>query len=65
MRFYVRSARKQIIIDTAAAAWAQGVPWEEALEISEKAMEAAGASKAGRKKGSGKGAKAKSRPARS
>ena len=63
MRFYVRSARKQIIIDTADRAWAEGVPWEEAFEISQKAMDASGVAKGkGKKKGVGKG---KSQPARS
>ncbi|CAK9096397.1 FO synthase subunit 1, partial [Durusdinium trenchii] len=42
VQFYVKSARKAIIIDTAAQAWARGVPWEEALRISEQAMSAAG-----------------------
>ena len=59
--FYVRSARKAIIIDAAARAWAHGVPWEEALNITEKAMAAAGQGAKGKGKGKGIG-KAKAKP---
>ena len=59
--FYVRSARKAIIIDAAARAWANGVPWEEALSITEKAMAAAGQGTKGKGKGKGIG-KAKAKP---
>ena len=63
VRFYVRNARKAIVYDTAAKAWAQGVPWEEALQLSENAMAASGVPP-GKGKGSAKGkgnGKAKSR----
>ncbi|CAK9078225.1 unnamed protein product [Durusdinium trenchii] len=64
VQFYVKSARKAIIIDTAAQAWARGVPWEEALRISEQAMSAAGTGRglgmpAKRKSNGGKEPKAK------
>lgn len=63
VQFYVKSARKAIIIDTAAQAWARGVPWEEALRISEQAMSAAGTGR-GKGKGRGKGVgKAKAKAA--
>ena len=67
VRLYVRSAREAIVLNTAAQAWARGVPWEEALQISKKAMSVAGkATGSGKGKGRGKGkanpkAKAKGR----
>lgn len=56
---YVRNAKKSIVIETASRAWALGVPWAEALQLSEEAMQKAGsgmpkASK-GKSKGKGKG----------
>ena len=39
---YVRNAKKSIVIETAARAWALGVPWAEALKLSEEAMHKAG-----------------------
>ena len=37
-RDYVRGARRRITLNAAAAAWAQGVPWGEALDIAERAI---------------------------
>ena len=67
VRLYVRSAREAIVLNTAAQAWARGVPWEEALQISQRAMSVAGRTAgSGKGKGTGKGkakpkAKAKGR----
>lgn len=46
-----------IALQAAAAAWKLGVPWEEALKVSEDAMSAAGLSgpKRVHRKGQGKG----------
>ena len=35
---YVQSARQRITLNAAATAWAQGVPWSEALNIAERAI---------------------------
>ena len=60
VRLYVRSAREAIVLNTAAQVWARGVPWEEALQISQRAMSVAGRT-AGSGKGKGKG-KGKAKP---
>ena len=61
---YTRRARVQIIHKAAAAAWAEGVPWAEALQIAEKAIKSAdakvpalkfSAKGRGKAKGAGKG----------
>ena len=38
VKVYVARARASIVIDTAARAWALGVPWAEALKMSKTAM---------------------------
>ena len=38
-RKYVERAKKQIVYDSAAAAWSAGVPWSEALEMSSRVMD--------------------------
>lgn len=35
---YVESAKRRITYNAAAAAWAQGVPWSEALDIATRAI---------------------------
>ena len=54
---YVRNAKQSIVFNTAARAWACGVPWAEALKISQQAMAKAGsgAPKASKGKAKGKG----------
>ena len=42
-RKYTERAKKQIVYDSAAAAWSAGVPWSEALEMSSRVMEKASA----------------------
>ena len=36
---YIRRAKASIVVDAAASAWACGVPWAEALRISQAAMD--------------------------
>lgn len=38
---YTVNARKRIILQAAAAAWASGVPWAEALKIATNAIQKA------------------------
>ena len=58
---YVQRSRASIAVQAAAAAWRLGVPWTEAIKVSEDAVAAAGLSgapairRAGRGKGKGKG----------
>ena len=40
---YVHRARKQIVVNAAAAAWKEGVPWGEALSIASRAIRKASA----------------------
>ena len=40
---YVGCARQRIVLESAARAWAQGVPWADALNISQKAVKKADA----------------------
>lgn len=61
-RGYVAKARRSIVLNAAARAWAHGVPWAEALTIAQRAIDAAGsgmpkghAKGRGRGKGKGKG----------
>ena len=53
---YIRNARRRIVHVAAARAWSLGVPWEEALRISEQAVRASQP-----EKGKGKGHKGKGR----
>ena len=60
VKSYTKRAKVRIVHRAAASAWVQGVPWSEALQIAEKALNAAdGAPRklvfAGRGKGKGKG----------
>lgn len=64
---YIQNARRQITYDSAARAWALGVPWAEALGAARKAV-AAGNSAAkfhrlpfAKGKGKGKNAKGKAK----
>ena len=61
---YTRRARVKIIHKAAAAAWSEGVPWAEALQIAERAINSAdakvpplkfSAKGRGKAKGAGKG----------
>lgn len=40
-RVYVGLAKERIVLESAAHAWSKGVPWAEALDISEKALKKA------------------------
>ena len=40
-RHYIQSAKTRIVLRSAAIAWAEGVPWSTAVEISTKPIEAA------------------------
>ena len=55
---YTKKAKTKIVHQAAATAWAEGVPWAEALQIAEKAISAADATVSSLKfsaKGRGKG----------
>ncbi|CAK9073043.1 Uncharacterized protein SCF082_LOCUS35839 [Durusdinium trenchii] len=53
---YLTKARRAVVLTAAARAWAHGVPWAEALRISQKAVDAAGsAMPKARAKGKGRG----------
>ena len=54
-RIYVRRARESIVLNAAAAAWSQGVPWAEALDIASRAIAKASPNAKARPKGRGKG----------
>ena len=54
-RIYVNRARESIVLNAAATAWSQGVPWTEALEIASKAIEKASPDAKARPKGKGRG----------
>lgn len=42
-RAYIRNSRDLLVLRSAARAWAEGVPWATALDISERAIDAAAA----------------------
>ena len=52
---YVKNARRRVVHVAAARAWSLGVPWSEALRISEAAVEAANPKPKGKGKGHAKG----------
>lgn len=61
-RIYLQKARRKIVFEAAARAWALGVPWSDALKFSQRAVAAgnavepnAFASGKGRGRGKGKG----------
>ena len=62
VKSYTKRAKIKIVHKAAAQAWAQGVPWAEALQIADKAMASANGSAPplkfsakGRGRGKGKG----------
>ena len=63
MKSYTRRAKVRIVHKAAASAWAQGVPWSEALDIATNALAPVDGTpprlRFGKGKGQGKGKKGK------